>query len=674
MHPTLASLRDTIHSGARSFLDQTAELVSRVDRRKLAWLAIVLAAILFFAGNMLAASVFRTWKADLTSERLFTISPGTKKALASIDEPIDLRVYFSKRLGDTASNFNRSFERVRTLLEQYRSLSGDKLNVTYLDPEPFSDAEDRAVAQGMRGIRLNQQGELGYFGIAGTNSTDDVETIAFFAPDRERFIEYDVTKLIYSLANPKKPAIGMLSTIPLEGGINPMLGMGAPPMPPQMILEQIREVFDIRTLPRDSREIPDDIEVLMLVQPTGLSAETVYSIDQFALRGGKVLLFVDPVPEAQRGNRPGGMLGATDLGEFDKVLKAWGIDFDPGKVAGDIAHARRVQFGGGQRPTVTEYVPWLGLDQRNINQGDVLSASINTINVGSAGILNKAENATTTVQAILATSPQAMQIAAEMVSMAPDPVGLLRSYKQEGKSLTLAARVSGPISSAFPDGLPAVGSKTDGQSEPDKDAQNSQSSADVLAKSSKRAHIASGTLNAVVVADTDMLNDQFWVNIREFLGQQVAIPAAQNAAFVVGALENLSGSEALLTLRGRGITERPFEKVEQIRRASEQQFRDKEQALTAKLQEVQQKLNQLERSGDGQTIILSEKDRKAIDAFRAEMLDVRRQLRNVNLELRRDIDRLDAWLKFLNIAFVPLLIGFGGIGWTAWRRRSVKTS
>jgi ABC-type uncharacterized transport system involved in gliding motility auxiliary subunit len=666
MNPYVANTLSVL----RNSLDRATSTVEGASKSRLAWGGLALAALTFLSFNLLSQTWFRGWKADVTKDSLYTISPGTRKALAAIDEPIDLQVYFSKKLGDAAPQYAKTFERVRTLLEQYRSISGNRLRVTYLDPEAFSDAEDRAVAAGLKGIRLNQDGDQGYFGIAGTNATDTEANIPFFAADRERFVEYDVTKLVYSLANPKKKAIGLLSTVSLEGGMDPMQGMRGRPTPPQMILEQIREVFEIKSIARDTTEISRDIDVLMLVQPDGLSAQTTYAIDQFVLRGGKLLAFIDPVAETAKPAGPM-MMGPQppNFTEMDKLLKAWGVAFDPMKVATDIAHARRVQFGGARGGTVTEYIAWLGLDKRNLDAKDVLSASVEKLNFGTAGSFAKADGATTTFSPLLSTSPRAMQVGAERVMMMPDAVGLLRGYKAEGKALTLAARLAGSIKSAYPEGAPTAAAKPDdkkpGEVATDK---TEKKEPPVAAGPPATPHLATGTLNAILIADSDLLNDQFWVDVREFLGQQVAMPNAHNATFVLAALENLSGSEALLSLRGRGVTDRPFEKVNDIRRDAEQRFRDKEQGLTTKLKGLQDQLTKVERQTESGEVVLSDKDRAAIEKFRGEMVSTRRELRDVKLALRQDIDRLDGWLKFINIAGVPLLIACAGL-WYASRRR-----
>jgi ABC-type uncharacterized transport system involved in gliding motility auxiliary subunit len=694
-----------------SILSRAAGAVANVNRRTLAWASLILGAIILLAVNVIASSALRETRLDLTGDRLFTMSEGTRKALRAIDEPIDIKVYFSKKLGEAAPSYAKSFERVRTLLEQYRNVARGKLRVAFLDPEPFSDAEDTAVAAGLKGIRLNQEGEMGYFGIVGTNSTDTESSLPFLAVDRERFLEYDVTKLVVTLANPRKSAVGLIAGIPVEG--NPgMPMMGRPPTPPLLMFDHIKEFFEVRSIAKDAKEIPSDVGVLIVVQPEGLSAETAYAIDQFALSGGKVLAFVDPVPEMQRqGQMMFMMAGPPDLSQFDKLLKSWGVSFDTGKVAADRSRARKVQFGGGpgKQPTVTDYIVWMGLDRRNLDERDVLAGGIERLNFASTGFLEKAPGAKTEFSPIVRTTPEAMVLASESVSLMPDAVSLLRNYKRGGVPLTIAARVSGQANSAFPDGAPpppenkdakadeaakdkgtdaakngdkakAPNAKTPAAKTADKKApaakaeaaKNEEKKADAAKTPPARPHVASGNINVVVVADSDFLHDQFWVDVRDFLGQQVAIPNAHNGSFVLGALENLSGSDALISLRGRGITDRPFELVNEIRRDAEQRFRDKEQVLTARLREVQTKLAGLEKQGDGENLVLSEKDRQEIEKFRGDFLSVRRELREVKRELRKDIDRLDGMLKFINIAAVPLLIGIASIGWAYRRRRTTN--
>jgi ABC-type uncharacterized transport system involved in gliding motility auxiliary subunit len=680
---------------------EAVQWASTLSRSTLAWGSLALAAILFLSLNLAASLSVRNVKADLTEDRLYTISEGTRKVMSRLEEPINVRVYYSRRLGEVAPVFARHFDRLKGLLDQYRDISGGKLQVAYLDPEPFSDAEDRASAAGLKGQRLNQDGETGYFGLVASNLTDNDAVVPFFSPDRERFLEYDLTKLINGLAHPKKKVVGLISGVPMDGGANPM-NPRAQPTPPWMIMEQIRDFFDVRTLEANVKEIPKDIDVLMLVQPTVLTKDAAYAIDQYALGGGRILAFVDPTTDAAQSGPPGMSLPVSS--DLRNIMKQWGVSLDTDKVVGDPALARRVQFGGGPggQPVVTDYLAWLQIDKAQINDKDPLAASIRRLNLGTAGALTKVEGATTIIQPLIETTPRSGLIDADKVKFRPDPLVILRTFKSGGKPLMLAARIGGEAKSAYPDGRPKDEEKKDETkasekaddkpaAEPAKSdapagaekAADAAKPADAKAAAPKAAdakpHLAAGRVNIVIVADADMLADHFWVEVRDFLGQQMAIPQADNAGFVVNALENLSGGEALADLRGRGVVERPFDRVTAIRREAEQRYRQTEEGLVAKLQDLQQKLAKVEtKGGDGSeagaqpTVILSDAEKAEIEKFRGEMLVVRRELRDVKAALRRDIDRLDGWLKFVNIAAVPLLIGLCGLGVGLMRRRGSR--
>lgn len=654
-------MSDTPKYGLDGIKAWAVERASRLSRRSLAWGGLALAAVTLLSLNLASSLALKNWQADLTEDGLFTISEGTKKVLRSIDEPITARLYFSNKLGDVAPHYQRYFKRVRALLEQYRDISGGKLQLEIADPEPFSDGEDRAVAAGLRGLRLNAEGELGYFGLSAANATDKRGAISFFSEEREDYLEYDLTKLIYTLSNPKRRVIGLMTALPVDGGQAPMTGQ---PLPVWIIMDQVREFFDVEKVDMTARKIPDNIDVLMVAQPSKLEPGSAYAIDQFVMKGGKAIVFIDPMAEsAQLMMMASGGAGTVELA---KLLKGWGVDYDAKKVAADIKHARRVSFGAkpGQPPSVTEFVTWLTMDKRNIDQSDVVSGGIDQLTFASAGVLEKADGATVKFQPLIETSAESSRVDAAKTGFGADPVSLLRDYKAEGKRLAIAARISGDGKTAFPAGNP-----DHILTEEEKKAANPGE----IKEDPLKGHVASGKLNVIVVADTDMLANQFWVQEREVLGQKTQIPTADNAAFLVGALENLSGSDAMIELRGRGIKERPFTVVEEIRRESERKFREKEEALTARLKSVEAQLQKLEVTGEGGATLLTEKEREAIDKFRGEMLETRRELREVKLGLRKDIDSLDGWLKFANIALVPLAIGFGGLGWTLWQTRRKRS-
>lgn len=631
---------------------------SGLSRTSLAWGGLGLAAIILLSINLATSLALQNWRVDLTDDGLFTISEGTKVVLKAIDEPITARLYFSNKLGDIAPQYERYHGRVRALLERYRDISNGKLQLEIVDPEPFSDGEDRAVAAGLRGLRLNAEGELGYFGLTAANATDKRGAIPFFSEDREDFLEYDLTKLIFSLSNPKRRVVGIMTGLPVDGGQAPMTNQ---PLPVWVIMDQVREFFDVEKVDMSARKIPSNIDVLIVAQPSKMEKGAAYAVDQYVMNGGKALIMIDPMAEAaQLTMMASGGEGTAELG---RMIRGWGVDYDGTKVAADIRAARRISFGArpGQPASVTEFVTWLSLNKKNLDQKDVLSGGIDQLNVASAGSLEKADGATINFERIIQTSPESARVDAKKTGMGADPITLLREYKSEGKRLTLAARVSGEAKSAYPQGNPdlledsGVPTASDKPKKPEEDP--------------LKGHVASGKINVIVIADTDILANQQWVQDREVLGQKTQVPTADNAAFLLAVLENLSGNDALITLRGRGVKERRFTMVDEIRRASERKFREKEQALTARLKSVEGELQKLEVVGENGATLVTDKEREAIDKFRGEMLETRRELREVKRGLRSDIDRLDGWLKFINIALVPLLIGFGGLGWSLWRAR-----
>jgi ABC-type uncharacterized transport system involved in gliding motility auxiliary subunit len=613
------------------------------NRHKLAVVAVVLGAVLFLAVNIFSNATFRAKQLDLTEGHLYTLSDATREVLAKVDEPITARLYFSRFLGEQSPPHARYYERVRELLEQYSNLTEGRFHLQMFNPEPFSDDEDSAVSYGLTGIPLNDSGDLGYFGLAASNSTDDHETIPFFTPERESFLEYDLTKLVLALATPKKPVVGVLSTLPINGGFLP----GAGQRPRWTVIEQINEFFEVQPIAPDVPVIGDDVSILMLVHPKNLPAKTQYAIDQFAMRGGKVLAFVDPASEVDKPPRGMQPPGRSDLAD---VLKTWGVELRKDKVAGDLDTARRVNIRAGAQVAVADYVGWLSLRPGNFDREDGAMADLQMINVGTAGILDTLKDATTKVTPLIHTGMRSMAIDASKFAGQPDVIGLFRSFKAGSEPLTLAARISGPVKSAFPDGPPE---DPDGKLKPKHLAQSKSD------------------LQAIVVADVDMLHDQLWVDVQDLLGQRLLVPFANNGDFVISALENLAGGASLNELRGRTVSNRPFHLVREIRQAAERRFRDKEEELQKQLDGVRADLNKMIRRENiqaGGELILRPEDRAKIDEARTKMVALRKELRNVQHELRKDIDNLDSWLKFFNIAAIPLLLGLGTLIFVLARR------
>lgn len=596
---------------------------------RLAVVAVLVAAVLFLAVNVIANGWFSNTRADFTQGRSYTTSDQIKPVFQGINEPIIVRLYYSAAVGQISQRHALYYQRVRDLLQQYAKLANGNIKVELYNPEPFSDVEDRAVGFGLQAIPLNQGGEVGYFGLAATNSTDDQQVIPFFNLEREQFLEYDLTKLIYGLSQPNQPKVGLITALQVNGGPNPMqmqMGGGGNPSPPWVIMQQIKEFFTIVPLTNTVAQIPQDVSMLLLIQPENLSPQTQIAIDQFVLGGGKVLLFIDPTAESA--NPPGmggmGMPGAGNLEGIKKLMAAWGVSMD-GKVVGDLDAAMRVNMSRDARPMISDYVAWMQVRRGNLDPNDAITGDLKQIQFGTAGALDAVDGSGTTITPLIVTGPKSMRMDAGKFSGLPDIVALFREFKPADKRETLAVRITGISKTAFPEA-------------PLKEAKQ--------------------PIQVVVVADTDMLTDQFWVNTNNFLGQQVAVPIADNGGFVINALENLTGSPALSSLRGRGVQARPFTFVDSIRQDAEMQFRAKEQGLTSRLGELEKKLKDMQvRRDETGAAILSPQDKQTIESYRGEMLATRQELREVQRALRQSIESLESIITFINIGFVPIVFG-----------------
>ena len=626
------------------------------SRRAIALLSLASAAVIFISVNVIARDVLRSTRIDLTASRIYTLSDGTKRTLAEIQEPVTLRFYYSRRLGNEIPSYGIYAQRVRETLEEYAARAKGKIDLQVIDPEPFSPEEDRAVALGLQGVPLEQGGEKVYFGLAATNSTDDQELIPFFQPERERFLEYDLTKMIHAIARPKRTVIGLASGLPLEGDFR--AAMQGQPLRPYAIVNQLRQLYELRTITTEFDKVEPDVDVLLIVHPQNLSQKTLYAIDQFVLGGGRALVFVDPHSETQavRGN-PYQPRGPSDS-DLEPLLKAWGVELEPKMIVGDRQAARRVNIGTSASPVPLEYVGWLQLKGDALNHDDVVTADLDQINMASAGILKPTKDAKTTFTPMIQTSTESEAIPEEKVEGMPDVQGLLDNFKPSGERYTLAARITGPAQTAFPEGPP----KPKDEQKSSDAASTDAAKQDDPAKTDDAPQLkeAKQPINVIVVSDTDMLDDRFWAQTSDFFGQQVIVPTASNGDFIANALEVLAGGNDLVNLRSRGTAARPFTTIEAIQRAAETQYRANEKALEDKLKATEDKIKNLQQNKEGAVTLTAEQS-QAIENFRGDMLKTRQQLRVVQRALRRDIDWEKAKLEFLDIAAIPILVGIVAI-------------
>ncbi len=618
------------------------------SRKALGGGAIALLALLFVALTVISSLALRGVRIDLTENRLYTLSPGTLNILRSLPEPVTLTLFYSASSAADLPQIRNYATRVRELLEELASRADGKLRVSVVDPEPFSEEEDRASELGIRAVPLGAGAGKLWFGLAGSNSTDGRAVIEFLDPAKETFLEYDVAKLIQQLGAARRPVVGWLAELPMQGGFDPMLGQ---PTDPWLVLQQAQNLFEVRMLQPTLTRIDPDIEVLVIVHPKTLTPAARWAIDQFALAGGRILLFVDPLAEsdnsaAEPGN-PLAALGADRASRPGELLEAWGVDFDRSNAVGDLTYGITVSMQPGAPPT--RHIGILGLDATALAADDVTTATLNSINLASAGTLAPRAGATTRFEPLLRTSVDAAPIPAARFEMLMDPGTLREGFKPAGKRLALAARVTGNVKSAFPGGPPA-GVTLAADAQP-------------LTESAK-------PLNLIVVADTDLLSDFLWVRQQNFFGQRVAQAWANNGDFVWNALDNLAGSSDLISLRGRATFRRPFERVEQLRRAADDRLRAKEIELEQELETTERKLTELQQQRGEQTgLILSPEQQREIERFEREKLRIRRELREVRRGLDQEIESLGNRLKALNIVVAPLVFAGVAMLMAWWRRR-----
>jgi len=607
-------------------------------------------AVLFLGVVMLSNIVLRGMRVDLTQNKLYTLSRGTQQVLAELKEPVNLYFYFSREAAAKQAPLVMPYaNRVREFLEELAARSGGKIHLRVVDPQPFSEEEDRAAEYGLQSLQA-AGGDALYFGLAGTNSTDGRAAISNFQADREEFLEYDVAKLINELGTPKKPVIGLMSSLGLQGQFNPMTGQMGEPWP---ILTQLQELFSIRTLTADVDHIDKDVDVLMLVHPKSLTPKALYAVDQFVMRGGRILLFVDPNSGADTsGQDPSNPLAgamADHSSDLAPLLAAWGVDYDATKVIGDLERGLEVRTSM-QSPPI-RHIGILGLAHRDMNQNDVVTASLEKINLATAGALAAHPGAKTTFEPLLLSSTSAEPMPAQRFNALTDPATLRDGFKPTGVRYAVAARITGPVESAFPQGPPPEQKPAAGP---------------------PVAHLAktSAPANIVIVADTDLLMDYMWVQTRELFGQRVAQAFANNGDLIANILDNLSGSSALISVRGRATFSRPFERVDALRRQADDRLRSKALELQSELQQTETKLTELQsRRNDQSSVMLSPEQEAELKRFVAEKARVRKELRETQRGLDVDINRLNTWLKVINIGIAPLVVAVSGVVILSLRRR-----
>ena len=656
-----------------------------------------------FAGVTVALCAFavastyavRGLRLDLTEDRLYSLSPAVAPLVQRLDEPVKLDFYYSAEAAQGMPQIQSYANRVREFLQEVAQASKGRITLRVIDPAPFSEAQDEARAAGIAPLRLDGSGKELMLGLVAKNSVDQSEAMPFLDPNKEPFLEYDVMRLVQSIGKLKKPTIGLLSSLPLAGGgVNP--ADPRQPAEPWQIYLQLKQLYQVKDIATTDSALPEGLDALVIVHPRELSTDLLRSIDSYALKGGRILAFLDPHCEAQPSeDRFSGGSGdkSSDLGP---LTRAWGIEWTRSKVVADSTYAQRVRVRSQGPVQVMDYLIWLALREDALAKDDPSTGRLSQVNSQTMGAIDIRESNKAAVKPLIESSAESMRLDGVRIQFFPDPEGLMRDFKPEGKRNVLAVRVQGPIEAAYdeagnptiappesskpvmlaPDGseipaTPAVPVPDQapvgrGPFQDPAPAALSASAAPAVAPAAAPEPVTqapakaprTGTGNIVIVADADLLSDQNWIEQQRMgnlvLGSRVM---ADNGAFVLNVLEMFTGDEALLNLRARGKYQRPFDRVEEIRKAAEKQYLDRERELQNQIRQSEARLTELQaqKTPENQLILSPEQEAEVVK-LEEQTLAARKELRSVQFNLRREYEGLGTRLMLVNVVAWPLVV------------------
>ena len=613
-------------------------------RRLNAYLQLIFAFIILLTVNLLGNALLGPVRFDLTGDRLFTLNPGTREILAGLEEPLTLRFYFSEGAVMNDPALFRYGRRVRDFLEEFEALSDGKIRLEVIDPEPFSEEREEATAYGVQGVGEGDQ--TIFLGLVGFDETNRLEVISHFSEERERFLEFDLAKIVFLLAQEEKPIVGLITSLPMRYGTGGAMAFLQGRGQPYLIYSQLTQLFDMVYLENNFNVIPPDVDVLLMVHPPEMTAEQLYEIDQFVLGGKPAMIFVDPfaeiTPLMQQATAGGFGPEISPSSDLAALFSAWGISYSPERAVIDYNLAQRVEVGNPPQVTYRDYIHWLGVRKDQLSENNPITAFLSVINFASAGVLDFEGREGLTFEPLIETSEGADIVAANLVRQDIDS-GVLIQTTAPREKYTLAGRLSGRVKSAFPD-VVAV-----------------------------KQGLAEGNINVIIGADADIFEDRFWAGIRlDNFGRDVLVPIADNAAFIVNALDYLGGSEALISLQAKGVSKRPLEKFHDLRREATLQEEAEKETLRARLREVETRLAELQQTTP-EDRAFSEASEVEIQNFRNQAQTIERNLNQVQRTLLQTIRTMENRIIFLNMFVIPALLLLSGLlrfGLVKRRKRS----
>ena len=633
----------------------------KLDKKNEALVYSTVGVVVMF-GILVAANIISglaKFRVDLTADRLYTLSDGTRKVLAKLDTKVKLRLYATQGENTMPTGLQSHARRVEDLLQEIRQASGGKVQIEKLDPQPDSDAEESATIDGVQGQLVGMNEKI-YLGLA-VSCVDQRVAIPFLTPDRDKLLEYDVVRAITQVTAVSKPVVGVMTGLPMFGQpMNPMMmQMGQRGQNPWVFITELKNDFEVKQIEMNTDKIDDSVKVLIVAHPKQITDTAQYAIDQFLMRGGKLIAFLDPLSIVDSRSSMGNPMQRAAQGgsNLDKLIKAWGLEYDPNKVIADAKYVTRISRGQG-REEVVPTVLSIGPDA--ITQGDPVTSQIDNILLPFSGAFSGTPVAGLTQTVLLKTTTKSQLVEKFMAEMAGEQV--MKDFTPSGKEYNLAVRLTGKFKTAFPNGKPADAPKPDDEKKEEKKDAKEES-----LKESKTDSIV------ILVADSDFLYDEFAGQVQNVFGQTIFIPRNGNISLAQNIADQAGGDVNLIQVRSRATVTRPFTVVKRMQAEAEESYRAKIKQLETELSSTQQRLNELQQKKEGnQRFILSPEQQKEVENFRKREVDVKRELKDVRKQLRRDIDSLENRLKWLNIAGMPFLVTVSGIALAAVKRK--KTS
>ena len=618
-------------------------------------------ALILIAFNVIAGALKQ--RIDLTKEKAYTLSQGTRDILGKLDTQVKVRFYCTQSEASPETVFLKNYaKRVEDLLSEYKQVAKGKLVIEKYDPQPDSDAEDSARLDGIEG-QLLRNGEKFYMGLA-VSLLDEKQTIAFLDPGRERLLEYDLSRAITRVVTPEKPVVGIMSPLPVFGmPSNPMMmRMGQQGQQPWAIISELKNDFDVKRVGMDVEIIDEDVKVLVVLHPREISDKAQFAIDQFVMRGGKLIAFLDPLPmvDSREQNQ---MLGSIPNAgsSLDKLLKNWGLSFDTSKVVADMNF--RMQIGGRNgRPQEAPAV--LAINPDGVNADDIVTSQIDSIWLPYAGTFSGTPADGLKQAVLLKSTKQSQLVDGFMANLSGENV--MKEFKASGTEYALAVRLTGKFKTAFPEGCPQD-KKPEGDNKEDEQKAADKQPGEVL-KETKQDN------TVILVGDADMLFDRVALQpIQTIFGTAYA-PANGNLSFAQNSIEQLTGDNNLIAVRSRATLNRPFTRIKAMEAAANEKFQSEIKRLEDSAAEAQRRINELQQAkkDKDQRFILSPEQTAELAKLRKEEVESRKRLKQVQKDFRKEVVALQTKAKWFNILGVPFAVAASGIVIAVVKRR--KTS